>query len=69
MEKLRVKRELEIEVKEVKFPRELTSEEQIDFNEWLKCRAVEFGTGKQCEYYNLEKEDIDIQVIFFVKSV
>lgn len=69
MEKLSVKSELEIEVKKVDFPRELTKEEQDDFNEWVKRRAVEFGLGKQCEYYVLEKENIDIEVIFFVKSV
>lgn len=44
----------------------LTSE---DFIDWIKCIAVETGTGKQCEYYSDEDYSIykDVEVLFYVK--
>ena len=41
-----------------------------DFIDWLKCKAVELGAGKQCgTYYGHDESGDGIDVVFYVKSV
>lgn len=65
IDKLSFKTEMTVEIKRVDFPRELTDNEKKEFNDWLKYKAAELGTGSFCEYYEeLHEEFGSIEVLY-----
>ena len=60
-------REIVLKIEILKVDKEVPSEHLEDFIEWLKCKAVEVGTGKQYEHYGYTDDyKDDIGVSFYV---